>query len=67
MRNWDEDEDFDRGLNYAEMIEDDVDEDSETFGCNFPGRCLMPGLHFPSECHTFDMIEVMEKTQGAMQ
>lgn len=31
---------------------DDADSSRETFGCCFPGECCMPGLHFPSECHT---------------
>lgn len=35
----------------------DNDEQRETteFGCCLPpGECCMPGLHFPSECHTSD-------------
>lgn len=30
---------------------------NHSFGCCFPGHCLMPGLHFKSECHTVDMLE----------
>lgn len=26
-------------------------------GCIFPGRCLMPGIHLESECHTAEMME----------
>lgn len=26
-------------------------------GCCFPGRCLMPGEHLSSECHTAEMME----------
>jgi hypothetical protein len=25
--------------------------------CQFPGRCLMPGDHLSSECHTVEMVE----------
>lgn len=38
----------------------DPDEERETFGCVFPGQCCMPGLHYPSECHTVEMIQDME-------
>lgn len=34
-------------------------EDREGFGCVFPGRCVMPGLHYESECATAEMIEQM--------
>lgn len=39
--------------------DDDADEPRERqdFGCCFPGECCMPGLHFPSECHTAAMYE----------
>ncbi len=44
----------------VEMADDEdrddyADEDREPpdFGCCLPpGECCMPGLHFPSECHT---------------
>lgn len=29
--------------------------------CEFPGRCLMPGPHHPSECHTVEMIRAYEE------
>lgn len=38
-----------------EREEDYADEEREPpqFGCCLPpGECCMPGLHFPSECHT---------------
>ncbi len=35
----------------------DCDEDDRAIGCLFPSQCCMPGFHFPSECHTADMIE----------
>ena len=29
------------------------------FGCCLPpGECCMPGLHFPSECHTSDDYDI---------
>ena len=32
---------------------EDEDRDPPEFGCCLPlGECCMPGLHFPSECHT---------------
>ena len=32
---------------------DDEPRDPPEFGCCLPpGECVMPGLHFPSECHT---------------
>jgi len=32
---------------------DDEPRDPPEFGCCLPpGECCMPGLHFPSECHT---------------
>lgn len=40
---------------------DDGDEgeprERQDFGCCLPGECCMPGLHFPSECHTAAMYE----------
>ena len=33
----------------------------EESGCLFPDRCLMPGLHFTSECHTVEDIELQEE------
>lgn len=29
----------------------------EDFECLYGPKCCMPGLHFPSECHTAEMIE----------
>lgn len=29
--------------------------------CEFPGRCLMPGPHHHSECHTVEMIRAYEE------
>lgn len=41
-----------------EMWDDSPDYDEmEDFGCWFGTRCMMPGLHFPSECHTAEMME----------
>ena len=49
---------FDLGCNGCDECTDcveDADEDDRPpkFGCCLPpGECCMPGLHFPSECHT---------------
>ena len=38
---------------HAYEEDDDVDRSPPQFGCCLPpGECCMPGLHFPSECHT---------------
>jgi hypothetical protein len=34
--------------------------ESHAFGCVLPGECCMPGPHYPSECHSAEMIEAME-------
>jgi len=36
---------------------DDEPRESLGFSCCLPGECCMPGLHFPSECHTAAMYE----------
>ena len=33
-------------------MEDFANEKLEEFGCLYGAACCMPGLHFPSECHT---------------
>jgi hypothetical protein len=33
------------------------DDDDELDECCFPARCLMPGYHLRSECHTAEMLE----------
>lgn len=41
-------QDDDERADYA-----DEDREPPEFGCCLPpGECCMPGLHFPSECHT---------------
>lgn len=45
----------DDGCNGCDECTDYDDEPREPpkFGCSLPpGECCMPGLHFPSECHT---------------
>ena len=41
--------------------DDDCDDEPRErleFGCCLPpGECCMPGLHFPSECHTVESYE----------
>ena len=37
--------------------------DDNKEGCQFPGRCIMPGPHLASECHTVEMMEAFEKEQ----
>jgi hypothetical protein len=34
-------------------------------GCLFPGKCLMPGDHFPYECHTAQMMRDWVEEQKA--
>jgi hypothetical protein len=49
---WDErDEDFDEG-NGWETADSVLGEE----GCLFPGKCVMSGPHFISECHTAEDI-----------
>ena len=49
---WDDDECTDEPREHLE------------FGCCLPpGECCMPGLHFPSECHT---AEAYEASQGEL-
>jgi hypothetical protein len=35
----------------------DEDELMEDYECILGPACVMPGLHFPSECHTAEMME----------
>lgn len=40
--------------------------EDDPVGCVFPGRCLMPGIHLESECHTIEMMEtdqIQKETQ----
>ena len=30
--------------------------EDDPIGCEVPGRCLMPGIHLESECHTAEMM-----------
>jgi len=48
----------DHGIGFDEHCEDCED---DPIGCVFPGRCLMPGVHLESECHTVEMMEQMVK------
>lgn len=37
----------------TDYYDDDEPREPPEFGCCLPpGECCMPGLHFPSECHT---------------
>jgi len=47
-------EDYWRGMDEAMQDEEgDEPHGPPEFGCCLPpGECCMPGLHFPSECHT---------------
>ena len=52
-----DDDDFDgceHGVGFDENCERCED---DPIGCCFPGKCLMPGEHFESECHTVEMVE----------
>lgn len=42
----------------------DVDEASR-FGCLFPGRCCMPGMHTTGECHTAEQAAEYENLEQA--
>lgn len=35
---------------------DFVNEETEEFGCLYGAACCMPGVHFPSGCHTPEML-----------
>jgi hypothetical protein len=37
----------------------DSDRQPEPPSCLFPGRCVMPGIHWPEECATAEMMEQM--------
>lgn len=40
-------------LDEPDYADEDEDHSPPEFGCCLPaGECCMPGLHFPSECHT---------------
>ena len=41
------------GVGFDEDCEDCED---DPIGCLFPGKCLMPGEHLESECHTAEMM-----------
>lgn len=42
----------------------EVEDERETFGCVLGDRCCMPGPHYPSECHSAEMMEAMEQEYG---
>jgi hypothetical protein len=49
------------GYYYDDTYYDGMDDDEE-FGCCMED-CIMPGLHFPSECHNSAMLEAMYRDQ----
>jgi predicted YcjX-like family ATPase len=52
-----DDEDFDgceHGKDFSEYCQACED---DPLGCLFPGKCLMPGEHLISECHTAEMLK----------
>jgi hypothetical protein len=54
-------EDLTDPLNSApEDFEDPVDEE-ELWTCCYPDKCLMPGAHTRSECHTVEDAEAYER------
>lgn len=60
-------DDFDgceHGIGFDEDCEDCDDDPME---CAFPSRCLMPGIHCESECHTTEMMEEIMKTPTEWQ
>lgn len=40
-------------------------EEDDRFDCDFPGRCLMPGVHMLSECYTREMAEERARENDA--
>jgi hypothetical protein len=42
-----------------DYLGDDNLSDEEDFGCCFPGKCCMPGMHYRDECHAAEMMEQM--------
>jgi len=42
-----------------DFADEDLMERDEEFECCFPERCCMPGYHFPSECHTPEIMEAL--------
>ena len=54
-----DDEDFDCCEHGKGFDEDCEDCEDDPLGCCFPGKCLMPGIHLESECHTVEMLESM--------
>ena len=54
-------EDFD-GCEHGVGFDEDCEEcEDDPIGCCFPGKCLMPGVHVESECHTSEMMEQAQK------
>jgi hypothetical protein len=50
-------------VSYYDEYEDGhllIESEREDFGCCMRSRCLMPGLHYPNECHDVAMIQAME-------
>ena len=45
------------------MHEDEMDDDELVVDCGTQG-CLMPGLHFRSECHTVDTADISSLIGG---
>jgi hypothetical protein len=53
----DDEDDFD-GCDHGVGFDEDCEDcDDDTEGCLYPGKCLMPGIHLESECHTVEMVE----------
>ena len=49
----------DECTDWDEPVADDDPNAPPEFGCCLPpGECCMPGLHFPSECHTSDDYDI---------
>jgi len=52
---FDGDDSMDDEMDYDHPEDDPAPLDDDR--CRFPGKCLMPGPHMPSECHTKEMQE----------
>jgi hypothetical protein len=57
----DGEDDFDGCEHGVGFDEDCEDCDDDPIGCLFPDKCLMPGVHLESECHTAEMLEQIER------
>ncbi len=66
---WDDGDDDCDGCEHGIGFDEDCEDcEDDPLGCIFPGKCLMPGIHVESECHTTAMMEQVhdERTERAV-